>query len=81
MQLGRIGQIQQSNAAVMHIEIQNDMQGAYDLKWRGIALSNFDGKVWSNSYDQTPLRVAATEAITSLARPTTHHRGERFITA
>ena len=23
----------------------------------------------------------ATEAITSLARPTTHHRGERFITA
>jgi len=37
VQLGRIGQIQQSNAVVMHIEIQNDLQGAYDLKWRGIA--------------------------------------------
>jgi hypothetical protein len=55
VQLGRIGQIQQSNAVVMHVEIQNDLQGAYDLKWRGIALSSFDGKVWANSYDQTPL--------------------------
>jgi protein-glutamine gamma-glutamyltransferase len=58
VQLGRIGQIQQSGAAVMHIEIQNDVQGGYDLKWRGIALSNFDGRVWSNSYDQTQLRPA-----------------------
>jgi hypothetical protein len=39
VQLGRIGQIQQSSAVVMHIEIENDPQGAYDLKWRGIALS------------------------------------------
>jgi hypothetical protein len=52
VQLGRIGQIQQSSAAVMHIEIQNDVQGGYDLKWRGIALSNFDGRVWSNAYEQ-----------------------------
>lgn len=59
VQLGRIGQIQQSSAVVMHIEIQNDIQGAYDLKWRGIALSNFDGSVWSNSDEQTPLRPTA----------------------
>ena len=56
VQLGRIGQIQQSSAAVMHIEIENDLAGAYDLKWRGIALSSFDGRVWTNSYDQTQLR-------------------------
>ncbi len=56
VQLGRIGEIQQSSAAVMHIEIQNDLQGAYDLKWRGIALSAFDGRVWSNSAEQTLLR-------------------------
>ncbi len=55
VQLGRIGQIQQSSAVVMHIEIQNDLQGGYDLKWRGIALSSFDGRVWTNSYDQTML--------------------------
>lgn len=58
VQLGRIGEIQQSSAVVMHIEIQNDLQGVYDLKWRGVALSAFDGKVWSNSFEQTRLRPA-----------------------
>jgi len=58
VQLGRIGQIQQSTAVVMHIEIQNDLQGGYDLKWRGVALSNFDGRVWSNSYEQAQVRSA-----------------------
>jgi transglutaminase-like putative cysteine protease len=58
VQLGRIGQIQQSSAVVMHIEIQNDLQGAYDLKWRGVALSNFNGTVWSNSFEQKLLRPA-----------------------
>ena len=43
----------------MHIEIQNDAQGAYDLKWRGIALSNFDGRTWSNSFEQTALRPSS----------------------
>jgi len=56
VQLGRIGQIQQSSAVVMHIEIQNDLQGAYDLKWRGVALNNFDGRVWSNSFAETQVR-------------------------
>jgi transglutaminase-like putative cysteine protease len=59
VQLGRIGQIQQSSAVVMHIEIQNDTRGVYDLKWRGIALSNFDGSVWSNSYEQIQLHPTA----------------------
>ncbi len=58
VQLGRIGQIQQSSAVVMHVEIENDLQGAYDLKWRGIALSNFDGRAWTSSYGQTQLRPA-----------------------
>jgi len=58
VQLGRIGQIQQSGAVVMHIEIQNDLLGGYDLKWRGVALSNFDGRTWSNSYEQTQVRPA-----------------------
>jgi len=59
LQLGRIGQIQQSSTVVMHIEIENDVQGSYDLKWRGIALNTFDGRAWSNSLEQTPLRPAA----------------------
>lgn len=59
IQLGRIGQIQQSSAVVMHIEIQNDTRGVYDLKWRGIALSNFNGSEWSNSDDQIRLQPAS----------------------
>jgi protein-glutamine gamma-glutamyltransferase len=58
LQLGRIGQIQQSSAVVMHIEILNDSQGAYDLKLRGVALNNFDGRVWSSSFEQTPLHLS-----------------------
>ena len=51
VQLGRIGEIQQSSALVMHIQIDGDLHGAYDLKWRGVALSLFDGTTWSNPYE------------------------------
>ena len=47
VQLGQIGQIQQSNAVVMHVQIDGDSTGRYDLHWRGIALANFDGHSWS----------------------------------
>ena len=59
VQLGRIGQIQQSTAVVMHIQIDNDLAGAYDLKWRGVALNLFDGNVWSNPFGQTEVPRAA----------------------
>jgi len=49
VQLGRIGEIQQSRAVVMHIRIDGDERGRFDLKWRGVTLSNFDGRNWSNS--------------------------------
>ena len=52
VQLGRIGQIQQSNAVVMHIQIEGDTSGAHDLKWKGVALSYFDGRSWSNPFEQ-----------------------------
>ena len=51
VQLGRIGQIQQSNAVVMHIQIEGDDKGRYDLHWRGIALADFDGHSWSSLRD------------------------------
>ena len=50
--LGQIGQIQQSDAVVMHIQIDGDNSGQYALHWRGVALANFDGKTWSNSREQ-----------------------------
>src|SRR2546423_1096982 len=56
VQLGQIGQIQQSNSVVMHIQIDGDNTGRYDLHWRGIALANFDGHMWSNPREQFVLR-------------------------
>ena len=53
--LGRIGEIQQSGSVVMHIQIDGDERGSFDLKWRGVALGNFDGRSWSNHHDQYPL--------------------------
>ena len=85
LQLGRIGQIQQSSTVVMHIEIQNDIQGGYDLRWRGIALNSFDGRIWSNSFAQTSLRQAADGSYrlplppdmassSAIRRPSIHYR-------
>lgn len=54
VQLGRIGQIQQSSTVVMHVRIDDDTRGAYDLKWRGVALNLFHGKSWSSSLEQRP---------------------------
>jgi protein-glutamine gamma-glutamyltransferase len=62
VQLGRIGQIQQSNAVVMHVQINGDKAGQHALHWRGVALSNFDGKNWSNPHEQYPLTREADGA-------------------
>jgi len=55
VELGRIGEIQQSASVVMHIRIDGDDRGSFDLKWRGVALSHFDGRSWSNTRDERPL--------------------------
>lgn len=52
VELGRIGEIQQSGSVVMHIQIDGDDRGNFDLKWRGVALGNFDGRTWSNHHEQ-----------------------------
>ena len=52
VQLGSIGEIQQSDAVVMHIAIDGDQRGGSDLKWRGVYLTRFDGKNWSSPRPQ-----------------------------
>lgn len=49
VELGRIGQIQQSKTVMMHIKIDGDSGGASTLKLRGIVLNHFDGKAWENT--------------------------------
>ncbi|HZQ20398.1 MAG TPA: DUF3488 and transglutaminase-like domain-containing protein [Terriglobales bacterium] len=57
--LGRIGEIQQSKAVVMHLQIDGDAFGAFVPKLRGVALSHFDGHTWSNL---SPKRALSREA-------------------
>jgi len=66
VQLGQIGQIQQSNAVVMHIQIEGDTTGRYDLHWRGVSLANFDGHAWSNPREQF---ILTRQPDTSFALP------------
>jgi transglutaminase-like putative cysteine protease len=49
VELGRIGQIQQSKTVVMHVAIDGDSFGAFAPKLRGVALNHFDGHTWSNT--------------------------------
>jgi len=52
VRLGEIGAIQQSNAVVMHVQVEGDRGGSFDLRWRGVALGNFDGFRWYNPPQQ-----------------------------
>ena len=44
--LGQIGRIKQSSAVVMRIHVDGDASRAEGVHWRGIVLTNFDGKRW-----------------------------------
>jgi protein-glutamine gamma-glutamyltransferase len=46
MTLGTIGEIQQDQSVVMHVRVDGDPALAQDVHWRGIVLTNFDGKRW-----------------------------------
>ena len=54
VQLGGIGQIQQSDSVVMHVHVQQGTMPA-DVKWRGVALTNFDGQRWWNNPGDVPV--------------------------
>ena len=57
VELGRIGEIQQSKTVVMHVQVDGDTTGAHELKMRGIVLDNFEGKSWSNTHAKVEIRM------------------------
>jgi transglutaminase-like putative cysteine protease len=48
VELGDIGRLQQSNALVMRVRVENGSPDS-NLRWRGVALDSFDGRVWERS--------------------------------
>ena len=81
VQLGQIGEIQQSNSLVMHIQIDGDKHGSYDLKWRGVTLNLFNGNTWSNPHAQHAVvsvgagRFILWQNASRLKRSQTHRAG------
>jgi len=55
--LGQIGRLRQDHRTVMRVRILGSVP-AEQLKWRGVGLSRFDGRRWSNPYHiRRPLLV------------------------
>ena len=48
VELGEIGEIKQENVPVMHVKMDRPEDRALALKWRGAALSEFNGRAWFN---------------------------------
>ncbi len=58
--LGDIGRIKLSRAVVMRVQVRGDPRHVQAVKWRGIALSEFDGHRWSSRETRRlPLRSDA----------------------
>lgn len=52
--LGAIGEIQQSDQLVMHVKVLSAALGIEEIRWRGVTLSSFDGRRWFNLPDYAP---------------------------
>jgi protein-glutamine gamma-glutamyltransferase len=59
VELGQIGEIKKSSVVVMRVETGKPI-GYEWLRWRGIALTTFDGKRWSSSAG-SPQRLQTSE--------------------
>ncbi|HEY0404788.1 MAG TPA: DUF3488 and transglutaminase-like domain-containing protein [Pyrinomonadaceae bacterium] len=51
VELGAIGRLQQSNQVVMRVRVEESQEGGHgrNLRWRGVALDQFDGLRWQKS--------------------------------
>jgi len=55
VQLGAIGEIQQSDAVIMRVQVEPGTRLPDDVHWRGVALALFDGQRWSNPMEGVPV--------------------------
>jgi protein-glutamine gamma-glutamyltransferase len=68
--LGQIGQIKQSSAVVMRIHVDGDPERNDGVHWRGIVLTNFDGKRWFTPQHQEVVIPADSEGVYQFNPPT-----------
>ena len=53
--LGEIGEIKKNATVVMRVRVTSNPGAVSSVRWRGIALTNFDGKRWFNPQQDTAL--------------------------
>ncbi len=61
--LGGIGSIQQNDQVVMRVRVEGQADTAGGLKWRGVALDNFDNKAWSRKAAPRDVRMKGDREI------------------
>jgi hypothetical protein len=60
VELGEIGEIKKSSMVVMRVTVDGGMIAAHGVRWRGVALTKFDGKRWYNDpHEPTTLTAPA----------------------
>jgi protein-glutamine gamma-glutamyltransferase len=67
--LGDIGEIKKNNTPVMHVRMDKLDDRGLSLKWRGAALSEFDGRTWSNPANLSEVLPPDTSGQLVLNRP------------
>ena len=48
VELGEIGEIKRNTMVVMRVTVDGGLNAAHGVRWRGVALTKFDGKRWYN---------------------------------
>ncbi|HVH86285.1 MAG TPA: DUF3488 and transglutaminase-like domain-containing protein [Terriglobales bacterium] len=72
VRLGEIGQIQQSGEIVMHVKFAPGTRVPGDLRWRGIALTNFDGHKWTGPRERGSIVSNSNEMLPAMTAVPRH---------
>jgi transglutaminase-like putative cysteine protease len=68
VQLGQIGELKKSSMPVMRVEFEDEATARRLHRWRGAALSQFDGRRWYNTeieYTRVPLEPGRMQQLVS----------------
>jgi hypothetical protein len=61
VELGEIGEIKKNSMVVMRVTVDGGIATAHGVRWRGVALSKFDGKRWYNEQHEPTTLTSPSE--------------------
>lgn len=61
VELGEIGEIKKNSMVVMRVTVDGGINAAHGVRWRGVALTMFDGKRWFNDAHEPTTLSAKSE--------------------